>query len=48
MYGSQGLMSTYFNLGFTKTAADPNIYLLFDKYDLIVLVLHVNDLFLFL
>lgn len=33
-------------LGFTKTVADSNIYYLFDIYDLLILVLYVNDLIL--
>lgn len=32
------------NLGFAKIAADPNLYDLFDKSDLLVLVLYVDDL----
>jgi hypothetical protein len=33
-------------LGFTKTVADPNLYYLFDRSDLLVLVLYVDDLIL--
>jgi hypothetical protein len=33
-------------LGFTKTTADPNFYYLFDRSDLLVLVLYVDDLIL--
>ena len=31
-------------LGFTKTTVDPNFYYLFDRSDLFVLVLYVDDL----
>jgi hypothetical protein len=33
-------------LGFTKTFVDPNLYYLFDRFDLLVLVLYVDDLIL--
>jgi hypothetical protein len=33
-------------LGFTKTSADPNLYYLFDRFDLLVLVLYVDNLIL--
>lgn len=33
-------------LGFTKTYVDPNIFYLFDKFELLVLALYVDDLIL--
>jgi len=33
-------------LGFTKSTVDPNLYYLFDKYDLLILVLYVDDMIL--
>jgi hypothetical protein len=33
-------------LSFTKIAADPNLYYLYDKSDLLVLALYVDDLIL--
>lgn len=33
-------------LGFTKTVEDPNFYYLFDRFDMLVLVMYVDDLIL--
>ena len=33
-------------MGFTKSEANPNLYFVFIEADLLILVLHVDDLFL--
>jgi hypothetical protein len=34
------------SLCFTKTSSNPNLYYLFDRFDLLVLILYVDDLIL--
>jgi hypothetical protein len=43
MHGTLRIDEYLLNLGFTKTATNPNLYYLYDKTDLLVLVLYVDD-----